>query len=317
MGIELDADQQRALLRLTALLDRHGRPARHGRGVYLHGRPGRGKTMVMDRFYAAVASDRKRRFHFHDFFARLHTAAHEAGSIDNGIDRLLGSARLVCFDEFHVHDIGDGMLLARLLDALFARRVTLVVTSNYPPSGLLPNPLFHERFEPTIARILDRLDVLALDGALDYRTLPHEGGTGFAAGRYLVAADPAPGSVHLTVGGRTVRARNVAGSTVTFDFAGLCGAPTSAADYVELVARFRSWTVCAVPALATVPMDWVMRWVNVIDVLYDADLPLTVIARVPLAELVESVHGVPDLARTHSRLGELSQIPAVPVGQCR
>lgn len=109
--------------------------------------------MLMDRFFAGVGSKRKRRYHFHGFFAGLHGAVAELGSIDRAVDAVLGDAELVCFDEFHVHDIGDAMLMARLLDALFARSVLLVVTSNYAPDELLPNPLFHERFLPTIARI--------------------------------------------------------------------------------------------------------------------------------------------------------------------
>ncbi|MGW0248252.1 cell division protein ZapE [Nocardia goodfellowii] len=380
MNIELDADQSRALARLSELVDRHGRPAERGRGVYLHGRPGRGKTMVMDRFYASVRSERKRRFHFHDFFALLHAAAHEFRSIDKGIDRLLGGARLVCFDEFHVHDIGDAMLIARLLDALFARHIVLVVTSNYPPGDLLPNPLFHDRFEPTIARIVQHLDVLSVDGAIDYRTrATHDRRQGFASGHYVVGepsvveasggarivetcvvggdmgaqlvqsrvvegrgaqlvqsravegrgaqpvqsravegggAQPVQSrAVGVSIGPRTVQARAIDGGAVAFEFAALCGVATSAADYVELARRFRRWTLCAVPPLRDVPTDWVMRFVNLVDVLYDADLALTIFARVPLAELGAQVAVVPDLARTLSRLGELSQISAVPVGQ--
>ncbi|GAB2653292.1 cell division protein ZapE [Nocardia goodfellowii] len=326
MNIEWDADQSRALARLSELVDRHGRPAERGRGVYLHGRPGRGKTMVMDRFYASVRSDRKRRFHFHDFFARLHAAAHDFRSIDKGIDRLLGGARLVCFDEFHVHDIGDAMLIARLLDALFARHIVLVVTSNYPPGDLLPNPLFHDRFEPTIARIVEHLDVLSVDGPIDYRTrATHDRKQGFGSGHYVVGepsvvegggAQPVRDrAVEVSIGPRTVRARAVDGGTVAFEFAALCGIATSAADYVELARRFQHWTLCSVPPLREVPADWVMRFVNLVDVLYDADLALTMFARVPLAELGAQVVVVPDLARTLSRLGELSQISAVPVGQ--
>ncbi len=183
-----DSGQRRAAARLRELVDRRGRPVRRHRGIYLYGRPGRGKTMLMNRFFAEVASERKRRYHFHQFFAGLHAAAHESGSIDAAVDALLGAARLVCFDEFHVHDIGDAMLIARLLDALFARRIVLVVTSNYPPAELLPNPLFHDRFVPTIERILAHLDVVAVDGAVDYRALGSRGArAGFAAGRYVVA----------------------------------------------------------------------------------------------------------------------------------
>lgn len=324
--IQLDADQVRAVARLGELVDRRGRPVRRHRGVYLYGGPGRGKTMVMDRFFAGVASDRKRRFHFHQFFVRLHAAAHASGSIDKAVAALLGDARLVCFDEFHVHDIGDAMLIARMLDALFKRQVTLVVTSNYAPAELLPNPLFHEHFLPTIARITANLDVISLDGPVDYRTRADrspDGRTGFAAGRYLVdpTDQPAtprgetnPDSVQVQIGPRRLRARSATATALTIEFAALCGTPTAAADYVELSQRFPQWTITGIPPLREVPPDWAMRFVNVVDVLYDADRELTVRARVPLADLVDGVRGVPDIARLASRLCDLSQFTPAPVG---
>ncbi|TLF78228.1 cell division protein ZapE [Nocardia cyriacigeorgica] len=198
--IRLDADQNRAADALAHLLDRHHRPLKHHRGIYLHGRPGRGKTMVMDRFFATVDPKHKRRFHFHTFFTALHAETHAHGSIDKAIDILLGKARLVCFDEFHVHDIGDAMLITRMLDALFARRLTLVVTSNYAPAELLPNPLFHDLFVPTIERIVAELDVVSLDGPLDYRTIAHGHATGFPAGRFIVGPSPAFGRAAETPG---------------------------------------------------------------------------------------------------------------------
>lgn len=297
---------------LAALLDRHGRPRKRHRGLYLHGRPGRGKTMMMDRFLAGVRSERTRRFHFHSFFAALHAANHELGSIERAVAALLADADLVCFDEFHVNDIGDAMLVTRLLDTLFAQRRTLVVTSNYAPAELLPNPLFHDRFVPTIARILDNLDVVTLDGPLDYRTLGGHGDTGFVAGAYVLDTefvDRGSDGVVIELGnGRTVRALAVDGDAVTFGFTQLCGVPTGAADYLALTRRFRRWTLCAVPPLREVPADWAMRLVNLVDVLYDADIPCTVHAAEPADELTSGVPGVTELARTASRLGQLPRV---------
>ncbi|WP_063049364.1 cell division protein ZapE [Nocardia arthritidis] len=326
--IQWDSDQARAAARLRELVDRRGRPVRRRRGVYLHGRPGRGKTMLMNRFFAEVASARKRRYHFHQFFAGLHAAAHASGSIDAGVDALLGDALLVCFDEFHVHDIGDAMLIARLLDALFARRIALVVTSNYPPGELLPNPLFHNRFVPTIERIIASMDVVAVDGAIDYRSSGSRGSrTGFAAGRYLV--DPAArktlsttttgvwkrdaalrvdeSPVEISIGTRRLRAIAVDGGALVIDFAELCGVPTSAADYVALAQRFPRWEIRDLPPLREVPPAWSMRFVNVVDVLYDTDCELVVVASSVLDELVRGVREVPDISRLASRLCELSQ----------
>ncbi|MFC4124387.1 cell division protein ZapE [Nocardia rhizosphaerae] len=312
-AVVLDSAQSAAARRLAAVLDRHGRPRKRHRGVYLHGRPGRGKTMVMDRFFATADPRRRRRFHFHGFFAELHAATHALGSVERAVERLLGDAELVCFDEFHVNDIGDAMLVARLLDTLFAQRRVLVVTSNYPPRALLPNPLFHDRFVPSIERILAHLDVVELDGPLDYRTRGARRGSGFVAGGYLVETPveaSGPGVVADLGAGRTVRAEAVDGEAVVFDFAHLCGTPTGAADYLRLTRRFRRWTLRGVPILRAVPPDRAMRLVNLIDVLYDADLPCTIEAAAPVAELTAGVAAIPEVARTASRLSELPQIEA-------
>ncbi|MFE6863999.1 cell division protein ZapE [Nocardia sp. NPDC057668] len=292
----------------------HAHPARTRRtpaprGLYLHGGPGRGKTMLMDRFLAGVDPKRARRFHFHGFYARLNAAIHEHGDVDAAALALLGDAELICFDEFHVHDSGDARLVARLLELLFARSVTLVLTSNYPPRELLPNPLFHTMFEPTIDLILEHLDVLPVNGPVDYRTLGDRT-TGFAAGRYIVGPCPLTGHAEVPIAHRTLTARAAGTDSLTVDFADLCGIPVAAADYLPLCERYRHWTVCAVPDLTTVDAEWVMRFVNLVDILYDADLDLTLYADVPRSALGTQVSRVPDLYRTLSRLGELTPEPA-------
>ncbi|MBF6187272.1 MULTISPECIES: cell division protein ZapE [Nocardia] len=305
--VELDAGQRAAADRLAALLD-GGRPRRRARGVYLHGRPGRGKTMLMDHLLAAATRTRTRRWHFHEFFALLHRARQDTGSVDGALTALIGDAELVCFDEFHADDIGDAMLVARLLDALFARRVPLVVTSNQRPEQLLPNPLFHDRFLPVIAAIRAHLDVVAVDGPLDYRR--HGSGrtvAGFAAGRYLLGGPPCAATTAVRIGAHTVPVHAATAGTLVASFTDLCGSAVSAADYVALAARFERWVIGAVPLLRTVHADLVTRWITLIDVLYDADRPVIVHAAAPPAALAAGMPAGSDLDRTVSRLYEISQ----------
>ncbi|MFI5780061.1 cell division protein ZapE [Nocardia sp. NPDC051570] len=300
----LDDRQRAAAARLRTVAERIGKRWRRPGGVYLHGPAGRGKTMVMNDFFAGVRSNRKRRWHFHEFFADLHAESGAAGSFEAGLAAMVGDAELVCFDEFHVHDIGDAMFIARLLDRLFARRVTVVVTSNYPPEELLSNPLWHERFAPTIERIRAHMAVVAVDGPRDYRG----GGAhraGFSAGRYIVGAASIVGAVEMPVGHGWIRARAVTEDAIIIDFDQLCGNLLSAADFLQMSRRFRRWTLCAVPPLRTVPMDWGTRFVNLVDILYDADSELTLYAETAREDLTRDVAAVRDLYRTASRLREL------------
>lgn len=140
------------------------------RGLYFWGGVGRGKSFLMDCFYAVVPYRRKRRIHFHAFMHDVHRQLNELkGERDPLLrvaERIAGDVRLICFDEFHVSDIADAMILGRLLEALFARGVIFVMTSNYPPESLYPNGLQRENFLPTIALIKSHIDVLQIDAGL-------------------------------------------------------------------------------------------------------------------------------------------------------
>jgi cell division protein ZapE len=269
---ELDAAQQCAIGHLTRT-DRLG-------GAYLWGPVGRGKTWLLDRYFDGVQTTKKR-VHFHSFFRDLHASHFRHGfSIDAAIDELLGDIDLLCFDEFHVHDIGDGRLIARMLDALFARDIALVVTSNYAPDDLMPNPLFHDAFVPTISVMKKRLRVIRVAGPVDYRTR-RASVSHFSTGAWTT--EPGTGGV---------------------PFEELCQKPRSSADYLALVENAQELTITDVPALATVDAETVQRFSNLIDILYDRDIATTLHATVDSIEFASGCVGR-DIDRVRSRLCEL------------
>ena len=255
------------------------------KGIYLWGPVGRGKTWLLDTYFAGVGIETKKRVHFHSFFRDLHAAYFRRNfSIDAAIVDILstgsGPASLLCFDEFHVHDIGDARLITRMLDALFARGVVLVVTSNYAPDELLSNPLFHQTFVPTIEKLKRNLEVIRVDGPVDYRSAATSQSR-FASGTWTLA---------LHAGGHT--------------FAELCCAARSTGDYLQMLEEVTSVTVTEIPALATADEFAARRFANLVDVLYDRDVRADFHAVVPLPEFADGCVGL-DTDRLVSRLGQL------------
>ena len=213
------------------------------RGVYLWGGVGRGKSLLMDAFYATVHLRRKTRVHFHAFMRDVHEElarlSREADPLATVAERIAKRHRLVCFDEFHVSDIADAMILGRLLKALFAHGVVFVMTSNYPPEGLYPNGLQRQNFLPTIGLMREWLDVLEVDGGTDYRLraleqapvyhVPADAAADAALARTFDAVASGPDEdPRLAIEGRTIVARRRAGGAVWFDFAALCAGPAVA-----------------------------------------------------------------------------------------
>ena len=291
--------------------------------LYLYGAVGRGKSWLLDGFFEAVESTRKRRVHFHDFFQQLHEGMFRHQSAPDAmavtLQALLADCQLLCFDEFHVHDIGDAMLISRLFQALFERGIILVITSNYPPEGLLPNPLYHQRFLPVIHLIRDRMHVLELDGDVDFRTQAHAGSQQrFTTGRYVWPGTAAQRealhlpsaevpAVALTVGKRQLQARVVSERTVGFHFTDLCERPTAVMDYLALCHSFDDWIIDGLPLLEECSIAVQQRFINLIDVLYDQDKRLSVISLFPLQDALTAQ--AVDLMRTRSRLGQLKPAP--------
>ncbi|MFI6155513.1 cell division protein ZapE [Kitasatospora sp. NPDC051170] len=333
-GFTLAPAQQAAAERLARLAGELARPAwrlrRPPRHLYLWGPVGRGKSWLVDTFLDGLPTPRKRRLHFHDFFRRLHegvahhgspgATAPDASAVDRAVDDLLGDCRLLVFDEFHAHDAGDAMLMARLLRTLLERRITLITTSNYPPAGLLPDPIHHHLFEPTIELIEERMDVLDVAGPVDFRRLapagphPEAPAPRFTTGAVLrPGQEPAAGltppapeeatpvRAHL----RELPARAVREGLVWFSFEALCEGRTSVPDYLALADRFPTLVLDGVPPLAEVGPDGRQRFANLVDVCCDRDLRLVLIGADPMTGLDPGSPLQRDLDRTASRLALL------------
>jgi cell division protein ZapE len=290
------------------------------RGVYLWGGVGRGKSLLMDGFHATVSIGRKMRVHFHAFMRDVHAALarlkDEADPLAAVAAQVANRYRLICLDEFHVDDIADAMILARLLEGLFAGGVVLVVTSNYAPDDLWPNGLLRERFLPAIELIKASLDVVEVDAGVDYRlrALEHvetfHVPAGPAADASMAAAFEAmrggpEESPQLAIDGRTLAARRRAGSVVWFDFASLCDGPRSQRDYLELARRFSVVFLSDIPQMDADAGDRVRRFTWLIDILYDHRVKLVASAAVPPAALYAEGPNARDFSRTVSRIAEM------------
>jgi len=242
------------------------------KGVYLWGPVGRGKSFLMDAFYLCVPLVRKRRVHFHHFMREIHRELDAVKGTEDPIaevaERTARRYRLICFDEFHVSDIADAMILGRFLEQAMARGVEFVMTSNYPPDGLYPNGLQRERFLPAIEFIKSRLDVVGVDNGTDYRRLKMEQVSVYHIGPQAEAAllrifdqvkDVEEERQPLDVEGRQIPYRKRAGGVVWFEFDVLCGGARSYADYVDLTKRFHTIILSGVPRLSAKQSDAARR----------------------------------------------------------
>ena len=325
-GYTLSAGQAQAIAAMARAIQ-HLLAGQPTRSLYLHGPVGRGKSWLLDGFFQALPIAEKLRVHFHDFFAQLHRGmfAHQKAedALAVTLDELLDGCRVLCFDEFHVHDIGDAMLITRLFKALFQRGVLVLVTSNYAPEGLLPNPLYHERFKPVIDLIATRMEVLEVSSPKDFRSLPQAHSVQrFTTGQYVWPGTPTQRAAlglpvtdgpaqHLTVGNRQLICRQHHARTIAFTFSDLCEQLTAVMDYLLLCEDFDHWIIDGLPHLAECPIAVQQRFINLVDVLYDKDKHLILIGEQPLAQAMSGQ--AIDLARTTSRLNQLQHASPQPV----
>ncbi|MBA3563145.1 MAG: AFG1 family ATPase, partial [Gammaproteobacteria bacterium] len=291
------------------------------RGLYLWGGVGRGKTWLMDLFFDCLPFEDKRRRHFHRFMQAVH---HELARLDDQADpleavasRIAAETRIVCFDEFHVSDIADAMLLGTLFDALFRRGVTLVATSNMPPEDLYKDGLQRQRFLPAIADIQAHTTTLHLTGTDDYRFRVLEkaeiyhspldvlADAGLEDAFERIAPEPGKRDHALEIEGRAIPARRRADGVVWFEFAHLCGGPRGPADYIEIARCFQTVLVSNIPLLDETRDNEARRFITLVDEFYDRNVKLIVSAAAPAAELYRGERLGFEYRRTLSRLQEM------------
>jgi len=289
------------------------------KGVYLWGPVGRGKSFLMDAFFLCVPLVRKRRVHFHHFMREVHRELDELRGTEDPLaavaERTARRHRLICFDEFHVSDIADAMILGRFLEQAMERGVEFVMTSNYAPDGLYPNGLQRERFLPAIELIKRRLDVVAVDNGTDYRRLKmerlkvyHVGSDAPLAKIFEELRDVEEEKQPLDVEGREIRYRRRAGGLVWFDFGVLCGGPRSYADYVDLAKRFHTVMLSGIPRMSPKNSDAARRFTWLVDVFYDDRVNLIVSAEAEPEALFSEGEQAAEFQRTVSRLHEMQSV---------
>lgn len=290
------------------------------RGVYMHGGVGRGKSFLMDCFFNAVPLTRKTRLHFHEFMREVHRELAELHGTVNPLqelgERVARRHRLICFDEFHVADVTDALILHRLLEALFEHRVSIVATSNFHPDDLYPNGLHRDRILPAIELLNAKLEVVRIDNGVDYRRLTlsqvglyqtplNDAAQALMTDAFERLAEAKDEPALLFIEHRELRARRRAGGVVWFDFKVLCGGPRSQNDYLELASQFHTLLLSGVPQMSPRLAAEARRFTWLVDVLYDRRVKLILSAEVEPEKLYTEGPLAHEFPRTVSRLREM------------
>jgi cell division protein ZapE len=326
---ELEDYRQYRQGKINRLVTNLGAGRKPPRGIYIWGGVGRGKSLMMDAFFKASRHRRKRRVHFHEFMREIHARMRELSGTEDPLDAIsTGIARdlrLLAFDEFHVADIADAMILARLLELLIAKGVVLVLTSNYQPDDLYPNGLQRSRFLPAIEILKRDLDVVELAGATDHRRrlldalsvyyAPIDAHADENLAKFFEAMTKASYNENgaIEVGGRPIAYRRRAKGVVWFDFHELFEKPRSQVDYLEIASAYHTVLISGVKRMQPSQVDVVRRFTWLVDIFYDQRVKLVLSAEAAAEELLVTperpsgaeamVHK--EFTRTASRLREM------------
>ncbi len=290
------------------------------KGLYLWGGVGRGKTFLMDGFFQCLPYRRKRRIHFHQFMVEVHREmkllADQSDPLLAVADAIAKSTRVLCLDEFHIDDIADAMILARLLAALFERGVILLTTSNYPPDALYPNGLQRERFLPAIALLKRDLKQIHIDSGNDYRMLQMARESLFLVpddahsrtrmeAMFTALAQQKMAATELQLRSQRIAMLGAGRNAAWFDFNVLCGGNHDQSDYLEIAHRYPTVFLSGIPLMGADNGAEARRFTWLIDVLYDHHVKLAATAAAMPEQLYTDVQRSNDALRTASRLAEM------------
>ena len=297
------------------------RQIRPVQGLYLWGRVGSGKTYIVDAFFDCLPFDNKLRVHFHRYMQWVHAELKQLKDVEEPLrlvaDKLAEDISVICFDEFHVSDITDAMLLSGLFHALFARGVTLVATSNEYPDTLYRNGLQRERFLPAIKLIKQHTRVINLDAGVDYRLryldqaqiyhYPLDADSHEKMAESFDAIAPETGRIDTTIeiDGRNIQVKQLASGVVWFDFHEICEGPRGAADYIEISRQFQTVFIENVPKMDDLDNDSAKRFITLVDEYYDRNVKLIITAETDAKELYTGKRLAKAYERTASRLSEM------------
>ena len=294
------------------------------KGLYLWGAVGRGKTLLMDLFYQSLGETHKQRLHFHRLMQRVHAALTEFSGHRDPLqltaERLRAEARVLCIDEFYVTDIGDAMILAELLQALFSRGVTIIATSNLAPEDLYENGLQRRRFLPAIDLIRAHAEVISMGAGEDFRMrllrdagIYHTPNDEQADARILhsfaqLTDEPAQVDVRLPILNREIRARRISGGVALFDFHDLCETARSQMDYIEISRLFHTLVLSNVPVMDARRENAARRFIALIDELYDRCVNLIISAEAAVEGLYQGEQHGKAFERCASRIVEMRSV---------